>query len=323
MTTLGYALSCEEQPPLELVRHARLAEEAGFDFALISDHFHPWIDRQGESPFVWSVLGGIAEATERLKVGTGVTCPTIRIHPAVVAHAAATTAAMMPGRFFLGVGTGENLNEHVLGDRWPPAAERLSMLEEAVALMRRLWSGDQISHRGDHYTVENARIYTLPEEPPPVVVAAAGTTAAELAGRIGDGLVSVSPDAEVVETFKGAGGEGKPRYGQLHLCYGRDEEQAKRTALEWFPNIALPGELSQELPVPTHFEQAAALLGEDDMAEIAACGPDPDRHVEMIDRFVDAGFDHVYVHQIGPDQQGFFDFYREQVLPRYEATVSA
>jgi coenzyme F420-dependent glucose-6-phosphate dehydrogenase len=323
MTRLGYALSCEEHGPRELVRNARLAEEAGFDFALISDHYHPWIDRQGESPLVWSVLGGIAETTERLRVGTGVTCPTIRTHPAVVAQAAATTAAMMPGRFFLGVGTGENLNEHVRGDRWPPAAERLAMLEEAVAIIRRLWSGEQISHRGDHYKVENARIYTLPEEPPPIVVAAGGTTAAEVAGRIGDGLVGVSPQAEVVETFNAAGGDGKPRYGQVQVCYAEDEEQAKRTALEWFPNIALPGELSQELPAPAHFEQAVELLSEDDMAEIVACGPDPDRHVEMIDRFFDAGFDHVYVHQIGPDQQAFFDFYREQVLPRYEATVSA
>ena len=317
MTTLGYALSCEEHGPSELVRNARTAEEAGFEFALISDHFHPWIDRQGESPFVWSVLGGIAETTERLKVGTGVTCPTIRVHPAIVAQAAATTATMMPGRFFLGIGTGENLNEHVHGDRWPPAAERLAMLDEAVTVIRRLWSGEQVSHRGEHYKVENARIYTLPEEAPPIVVAAGGTAAAEVAGRIGDGLVGVSPDTEVVEIFNTAGGDGKPRYGQVQVCYAEDEERAKQTALEWFPNIALPGELNQELPVPAHFEQAVELLGEDDMAEIVACGPDPARHTEMIDRFVYAGFDHVYIHQIGPDQRGFFDFYREHVLPRY------
>jgi coenzyme F420-dependent glucose-6-phosphate dehydrogenase len=315
MARLGYALSCEEHGPRELVRNARLAEEAGFEFALISDHFHPWIDRQGESPFVWSVLGAIAETTERLRVGTGVTCPTIRTHPAIVAQSAATTATMMPGRFFLGVGTGENLNEHVLGDRWPPTAERLAMLEEAVDVIRLLWSGEQVSHRGEHYKVENARIYTLPDEPPPIVVAAGGTTAAEVAGRIGDGLVGVSPQAEVVDTFDSAGGNGKPRYGQVQVCYAEDEEQAERTALEWFPNIALPGELSQELPAPAHFEQAVDLLDEEDMAEIVACGPDPERHVEMIDRFVEAGFDHIYVHQIGPDQQGFFEFYSERVLP--------
>ena len=317
MATLGYALSCEEHGPRELVRNARLAEEAGFQFALISDHFHPWIDRQGESPFVWSVLGAIAETTERLQVGTGVTCPTIRVHPAIVAQAAATTAAMMPGRFFLGVGTGEHLNEHVHGDRWPPTAERLAMLEEAVAVIRLLWSGEQVSHRGEHYKVENARIYTRPAEAPPIVVAAGGTTAADLAGRIGDGLVGVSPQAETVETFDRAGGEGKPRYGQVQVCYADDEERAKQTALEWFPNIALPGELSQELPVPAHFEQAVELLSKDDMAEIVACGPDPERHIEMIDRFVEAGFDQIYVHQIGPDQRGFIDFYREHVLPHY------
>jgi coenzyme F420-dependent glucose-6-phosphate dehydrogenase len=317
MTRLGYALSSEEHGPRELVRNARLAEEAGFEFALVSDHFHPWIDRQGESPFVWSVIGGIAGATERLELGTGVTCPTIRTHPAVIAHAAATAAAMLPGRFFLGVGSGENLNEHVLGDRWPPVAGRLDMLEEAVEVIRLLWSGDQVSHRGTHYTVENARLYTLPEEPPPVFMAAGGPNAAELAGRIADGLVVVSPQGELAETFDRAGGKGKPRYAQVQVCYAADEDEAKRTALEWFPNIALPGELSQELPVPAHFEQAVELLSADDLAEIVACGPDPERHAEMIDRFVEAGYDDVYVHQIGPDQEGFFDFYRREVLPRY------
>ena len=317
MTTLGYALSSEEHGPRELTRNAGLAEEAGFEFALVSDHFHPWIDRQGESPFVWSVIGAIAQTTERLRVGTGVTCPTIRTHPAIVAHAAATSAAMMPGRFFLGVGSGENLNEHILGDRWPPVAVRLEMLEEAVEVMRLLWGGDQVSHRGKHYTVENARLYTLPDDPPEVFVAAGGPNAAELAGRIGDGLIVVSPEPEVAQKFDDAGGKGKPRYAQVQVCFAADEEEAKGTALEWFPNIALPGELSQELPVPAHFEQSADLLEPDDMAEIVACGPDPERHVEMIDRFVDAGYEDVYIHQIGPDQEGFLDFYRREILPRY------
>src|SRR5919202_36572 len=175
---LGYTLSCEEHGPNELVRNARAAEEAGFEFATISDHFHPWIDAQGESPFVWSVIGGVSQATERLRLGTGVTCPLIRIHPGIVAQAAATSAAMMQGRFFLGVGTGENLNEHILGDRWPAPDERLEMLEEAIVVMRLLWQGGFQRHRGKHYTVENARIYTLPEEPVPVMVAAAQTQAA-------------------------------------------------------------------------------------------------------------------------------------------------
>ena len=317
MTELGYALSSEEHGPLELVRNAARAEQAGFGFALISDHFHPWIDRQGESPFVWSVIGGIAQVTERLRLGTGVTCPTIRMHPAVVAHAGATAAVMMEGRFFLGVGSGENLNEHVLGDRWAPVRDRLDMLEEAVEIIRELWSGKLTSHRGGRYHVANARLYTVPDEPPPVMVAAGGVAAAELAGRIGDGLVLASPSEDAAKKFAESGGEGKPRYGQCHVCWAQAEAEASKTALEWFPNIALPGELSQELPQPAHFEQAASLLSEDDMAEIVACGPDPERHVEMIQRFVDAGCDHVYLHQIGPDQDGFFDFYEREVMPRF------
>ena len=323
MPVVGYALSTEEHAPDALVRNTRLAEETGFEFALISDHYHPWIDRQGESPFVWAVIGALANATDRLRLGTGVTCPTIRIHPAIVAQAAATAAALMPGRFFLGVGSGENLNEHVVGERWPPLAVRLELLEEAIEAIRELWTGKLVSHRGKHYTIENARLYTLPDEPPPLVVAAAGPNAAELAGRMGDGLVGVSPQAEVVEAFDAAGGGGKPRYGQVQVCWAEDEQTAKQTALEWFPNIALPGDLSQELPQPAQFEDASELLSEDDMAEIVACGPDPDRHLEMISRFSGAGFDHVYVHQIGPDQEGFMDFYGREVLPRVSAQAGA
>jgi coenzyme F420-dependent glucose-6-phosphate dehydrogenase len=316
MTALGYALSGEEHGPQALVRNARLAEEAGFEFALISDHYHPWIDEQGQSPFVWSVIGAIAQATERVRLGTGVTCPTIRTHPAIVAHASATAAVQLEGRFFLGLGTGENLNEHVLGDRWPPVATRLEMLEEAIEVIRELWTGKLVSHRGKHYEVENARLYTVPDEAPPLVVAAGGPEAGELAGRAGDGLVGVSPDSETVDAFKQAGGGDKPRYGQVQACWAASEEEGRKTALEWFPNIALPGDLSQELPHPWQFEAAAELLDEGDMGENVACGPDPERHVEMIERFTDAGFDRIYVHQIGPDQEGFFEFYSREVLPR-------
>src|SRR3954454_9824403 len=208
MTSIGYALSSEERKPHELVEQARMAESAGFEFALISDHFHPWLDEQGESPFVWSVLGAIAEATERIPFGTGVTCPTTRIHPAIIAQAAATMATLMPGRFFLGVGTGENLNEHILGDRWPSADERLEMLEEAVEVIRELWEGGLVEHHGKHYTVDRARLYSIPDEPPPIAVAAAAEGAAELAGRIGDALISTSPNEEIVKTFESAGGKG-------------------------------------------------------------------------------------------------------------------
>src|SRR5215212_2388909 len=202
MVEIGYALSAEEHRPGDLVRYAIAAEEAGFPFALVSDHFHPWTDRQGQSPFVWSVIGAIAQATDRLRLGTGVTCPTIRIHPAIVAHAAATSAVMMEGRFFLGVGTGEELNEHILGDLWPAPQVRLEMLEEAIEVMRLLWQGGYQSHLGKHYTVEQARIYTLPAEPPPIAVAAAQPRAAELAGRLGDAFVGVAPESDLVEQFE-------------------------------------------------------------------------------------------------------------------------
>ncbi|MGH2928684.1 MAG: TIGR03557 family F420-dependent LLM class oxidoreductase, partial [Solirubrobacteraceae bacterium] len=232
MPRFGYSLSSEEHPAQALVDQAAAAERAGFEFAGISDHYHPWVDAQGQSPFVWSVLGAIAQRTERLLLLTGVTCPTVRIHPAIVAQAAATTATLLPGRFWLGVGTGENLNEHILGDRWPPTSVRREMLEEAVDVIRQLFTGRQVEHRGRHYTVENARVYSLPEQPPPILVAGAGPKSAELAGRIGDGYVGVAPKGELVEQFEQAGGQGKPKVGQLHVCWSEDPKRASRTALE-------------------------------------------------------------------------------------------
>jgi G6PDH family F420-dependent oxidoreductase len=317
MVELGYALSSEEHQPDFLVRYAKMAEDSGFTFAFISDHFHPWTDRQGHSPFVWAVLGGIAQATDRLQLRTGVTCPTIRTHPAIIAQAAATVAAMMPGRFALGVGSGEALNEHILGDRWPETAVRQEMLEEAVEVIRLLWKGGVQSHHGKHYTVENARLYTLPEEPTPIHVAASGEKAALLAGRIGDGLVSTAPKGEIVETFEQSGGKGKPKFGQLTVCWAKSEAEGKKTALEIWPNAGIPGELGQELPMPAHFEQAAKLVTEETIAKQVVCGPDAKRHVAEIQKYVDAGFDHIYIHQVGPDQEGFMKFYKQDVLPRF------
>jgi coenzyme F420-dependent glucose-6-phosphate dehydrogenase len=316
MLEIGYSLSSEEHAPEDLIHYAHLAEESGFTFALISDHFHPWIDKQGQSPFVWSVIGAISRVTENLKLGTGVTCPTFRIHPAIIAQAAATSAALMPGRFFLGVGTGEALNEHILGDRWPPHDERDARLEEAIELIRQLWQGDEVTFRGDYYTVENARIYTLPDEPPPIIFAAAGPKSAETAGRIADGLCSTAPEKEIVEKFEAAGGDGKPKYGQMTVCWAADEQEAVRTAYEWWPTAAVRGELSQELPTPKFFEQAAKMVKEEDVAQAIICGPDPQRHLEKIKEFADAGFDHVYVHQVGPDQEGFMKFYEQEVIPK-------
>jgi coenzyme F420-dependent glucose-6-phosphate dehydrogenase len=318
MLQIGYALSSEEHAPNELVSCARRAEEAGFTFALISDHYHPWIDQQGQSPFVWSVIGGIAHATTRLHLGTGVTCPTMRIHPAIIAQAAATAAAMMPGRFFLGIGTGENLNEHILGDPWPRYVIRRQMLEEAMEIIRLLWQGGIRSYQGRHYTVANAQIYTLPDEPPPIVVAASGPRSAKMAGRIGDGIISTSPDAELLKAFEATGGNGKPRYGQATACWAESEEEARRIAHQWWPNTGLKGGVNWELSLPAHFQEMAQLVSEDQVSESIVCGPDPKRHIELIKRFADAGYDHVYVHQVGPNQEGFFHFYEREVLPKFQ-----
>jgi G6PDH family F420-dependent oxidoreductase len=318
MTTYGFALSSEDWGPKELVEQARRAEQAGFEFACISDHFHPWLDVQGNSPFVWTVVGGIAATTDRIRLGTGVTCPTVRIHPAIIAQAAATAAAMMPGRFFLGVGSGENLNEHVLGDHWPPVSVRLEMLEEAVEVIRKLWRGKLTSHRGRHYTVENARLYTLPAEPPPIVVSAFGPEATDSAARIGDGWWNTKPDAELLGRFRKAAGGGKPTYGQVKVCWGADQAEARRTAHRLWANMGIPGQLSQELPLPDHFEQAAQLVTEEEATRYTPCGPDPEPYLRAIGQFADAGFDHVYVHQIGPDQEGFFRFWEKELAPKLQ-----
>jgi G6PDH family F420-dependent oxidoreductase len=314
VTAVGYALSSEEHTAVDLVRHASRAEEAGFTFAVISDHYHPWIDRQGQSPFVWGVLGAIAEATDRIRVGTGVTCPTIRIHPAIVAQAAATAATLMPNRFFLGLGTGERLNEHILGSPWPEWDVRAEMLAEAIEVIRRLWEGEVTSHRGRHYTVENARIYSLPDSPPPIYLAAGGSKAAREAARLGDGLIGTGPDEALIETFGEAGGHG-PKLGQVTVCWAETEAEGRRIAREWWPTVAIHGEATQELPSPAHFEQLTASVTEDQVAEVVPCGPDPERHLAKINEYIEAGYDHVYIHQVGPDQAGFIRFAEGELLP--------
>ncbi|MFJ4554154.1 LLM class F420-dependent oxidoreductase [Streptomyces sp. NPDC088817] len=315
MADFGYFLSSEEHNPAELVEQARMAEQAGFTSLWISDHYHPWNDRQGQSPFVWSVVGALSQAVS-LPVETAVTCPLVRTHPAVIAQAAATSAVQLGGRFRLGVGTGEALNEHILGGPWPETSVRLEMLEEALQIIRKLFTGEQTSHRGKHYTVENARLYTLPEQPVPVDVSAFGPQAAEAAARIGDGLITTKPDPALVERFRRGGGGTHPVCGGLKVCWGTDRQEAVRTAHRLWANEQLPGELPQVLPTPRHFEQACELVSEDQVAAAVPCGDDPEAHVEGLHAYVEAGFDTVYVSQIGKDQQGFFDFYRTKVLPR-------
>lgn len=317
MIRWGYTLSSEEFGPLDLVEHAEQAEQAGFDFLTISDHFHPWTTSQGHSPFVWGTIGGVAVRTSRVSLGTGVTCPILRLHPAIVAQASATAAAMMPGRFFLGLGTGEALNEHITGQRWPAVEIRREMLVEAIGIIRKLWTGETVDHWGTYFTVENARLFTPPPEPVPIIVAAAGPKAAELAAEHADGIWSTSPDGDVVQAYRDAGGEG-PCYGQVTLCYGEDEQQARTTALRQWPNAASPGQLSQDLPTWTHFEQLATLVDEDAIAAEVPCGPDPDPVVASVRSYVEAGFDYVHLHQIGPDQRGFLTFWSADVLPRLQ-----
>jgi G6PDH family F420-dependent oxidoreductase len=307
---IGYFLSSEEYDPRELIEQAKKAEQAGFHALWISDHYHPWNDEQGHSGFVWSVIGALAQATS-LPVTTGVTCPTVRIHPAVIAQAAATSAVLHDGRFHLGVGSGEALNEHILGDRWPEADLRLEMLEEAVEVIRLLWQGGQQSHRGTHYTVENARIYDLPDAPPPILVSGFGPKAIDLAARIGDGFATTSPDKDAIQRFRDQGGKG-PVHAGTKVCYGRDEEQARKTAHRLWPNEALPGELAQILPTPSHFEQACELVTPDQLS--APVGPDLDQHLESIKAYEEAGVDELFVQQIGPEQDLFFAEWAPRVL---------
>lgn len=314
MAEIGAFLSSEEHGPRALLEQAKLAEQAGMRAIFISDHFHPWTDRQGESPFVWSVIGAIGASTGH-KVTTGVTCPTVRIHPAILAQAAATTQLLLEGRFVFGVGSGEALNEHILGHRWPGAETRLRMLEEAVDVIRQLWQGKLVNHQGEFYTVENARLYSLPDSPPPLAVSAFGPKAAEVAARIGEGFVTVQPDAGLLGTYRQNGGTG-PSIGALKVCWDQDEKRARKLAHELWPTEVLEGQLAQELPMPAHFEAAASTVTEEMVAEAIACGPDPERHMQAISAYLDAGFDEVYVNQIGPDQEGFFDFYARELRPR-------
>jgi len=314
MTRYGLTLSSEEHSPSHLVELAVAAEEHGFDFVSISDHFHPWISEQGHSPFVWSVLGAIAARTTDIEVGVGVTCPTMRIHPAINAQAVATTASLFGDRFTWGVGTGEALNEHVLGDRWPPAPQRLSMLEEALEIIRALWTGESVTHRGEYYTVEDARIFDLPDESIPVLVSAFGEKSAELAARVGDGLWTTGTKSDVVDAYRSQGGSGDV-WSQLSLCWDEDEESALERAHRVWPNTGLPGQLAQDLRTVEHMEQATSLVTKEQLAESLPIGPDPDPILKSIGEAQDAGIEYIYLHQIGDPMDGFLEFWTEEIAP--------
>lgn len=322
MKRIGYFLSSEEYSPDQLLEQARLAEQAGFEALWISDHYHPWVDEQGESPFVWSMIGALSRVCD-LPVGTAVTCPTTRIHPAIIAQAAATSAALLgPGRFTLGVGSGEALNEHILGDRWPRADERLEMLEEAVEVIRSLWSGELVSHDGKYYEVDTARIYTMPEEVPPIYLSAFGPKALDLACRVADGLISTMPDADSVTRFRKAKGAEAPTQVGFKVAWGATRDEAVDDAHRLWPNSGVPGELSQVLPSPQHFEQAAQLVTRDMTAQSTACGPDAAEHLKAFEPFIDAGFDDIYVANMGPRYAEMIDLYAKEVLPELRHDAS-
>lgn len=319
---IGYFLSCEEFTPAELIEQAVLAEKAGFDGLWISDHYHPWNDAQGQSPFVWSMIGALSQRCT-LPVTTAVTCPTIRVHPAVVAQATATSAVLLEGRFALGVGSGEALNEHIIGGAWPTAPVRLEMLEEAVELMRKLWTGEFVTHRGRHYTVDTARIYTLPDRPPPIYVSGFGPRSTDLAARIGDGYISTMPDRSLVERFRAHGGADKPVKGGLKVCYAASEDEGVKIAHERWANSSLPGELSQVLPSPRHFEQASTLVDPETTRSQIVCGSEPAAHAAAFQPYLDAGFDEVYVANIGPHYREMLKLYGEQVLGSLRVSTAA
>lgn len=311
---IGIFLSSEEHGPRDLVRYGAAAVETGFDALSVSDHFHPWVGEQGNSPFVWNVLGGLAATNPGIRLGTGVTCPTVRIHPAIIAQAAATTTLMVDD-FFFGIGSGEYLNEHVLGDRWPTTDVRLEMMEESVEVMRALWTGDEVTHHGPHYTVENARLYSVPDTPPPVIVSAFGPKAAEVAARIGDGMATTSPDDEVISTFRDAGGEG-PVIAFVKICWGPDEQGCRELIHRLWPNSGLPGELAQELKTPAHFEQASELVDEETAVGSTSVGPDPEVHAASLRTYLEAGATELHVQQIGTAQEDMYRFLQSEVLPR-------
>ncbi|MFE6401024.1 TIGR03557 family F420-dependent LLM class oxidoreductase [Streptomyces alboflavus] len=320
---VGYKLAAEAFGPTELVRQAVLAEQAGFDFVEISDHYHPWLDIQGHSPFAWSVLGGIAAKTSRIGLATGVTCPTVRYHPAIIAQAAATLALMSDNRFVLGVGSGERLNEHVVGPGFPETVPpRHDMLREALEIIRLLWQGGYRSYEGKHLQLRDARVFDLPDEPPLIAVAASGPPSARLAAELGDGLFATEAKADITRHYREAGGAG-PRYAEVPMAWAPDEHTAAKAALET-SRWALTGwKVMSELPNPVNFEAATATVREEDVREKFACGTDPERFLAAAQPFVDAGFDHLVMQNAGPDPDGFIDFYQRELDTRIRQLTPA
>jgi G6PDH family F420-dependent oxidoreductase len=319
---IGYKLATEGFSPKELIRQAVLAEQAGFDFVEMSDHYHPWVEAQGHSAFTWSLLAVIAAKTERIGLATGVTCPSMRYHPAVIAQAAATMALLSDGRFTLGVGAGERLNEHVTGEGFPARRVRHERFREALEIIRLLWQGGYRSYDGKHLQLEDARVFDLPEELPLIAVAASGPESARIAAELGDGLFAVEPDGDLVGSWRGLGGRG-PAYGEMPLAWAQDEESAVQAVLEK-NSFALSGwKVMSELPNPVNFEAVTATVTPDQVREAFACGPDPKRHLDVARQYADAGFDHLVAMNAGPDPDGFMDFFTRELAAPLRALTPA
>jgi G6PDH family F420-dependent oxidoreductase len=316
MTEFGYTAMCEQTPVRQLVSDLVAAEAAGFDFSVMSDHYSPWIEEQGHSGYAWSVLGAAAQATSRLPLMTFVTCPTFRYHPAVVAQKAATMGILSAGRFTLGLGAGERLNEHVIGGGWPSARIRHERLAEAAEIIRDLFSGDYVHYSGRHFEVDHARLFDLPDTPVPIGIAVSGPESIEVAASHGDAMIATEPDGELVSQYAQVAGEGRPRYGQLPLCYGPDEAACRARARELW-RWAMPGwHVMAELPDERSFAAASEQVTEDDVAELVPCGPDTQRHVEAARQWVEAGFTHLALVQVGAGQQaGFMEWAESELLP--------
>lgn len=319
MVEIGYTMMCEQRSPKDLVEDVVLAERAGFDFSVISDHYHPWLEEQGHAGYAWSVLGAAAQATERIPLMTYVTCPIVRYHPAIVAQKAATMSILSGGRFRLGMGAGENLNEHVVGGGWPSADTRHEMFREAIEIIRKLFEGGYKTYRGEYFDVEGAKLFDLPEEPPEIGVAVSGKPSAELAGELGDFVISTEPKSELIEMFSEAGGSGKPGVAQIPVCYGPDEAECVRLAREQFRWAMTGWKVQAELPNPVNFDAATSTVREEDMAGMIPCGPDADAIVEGVKQFTDAGFSHVALVQIGDRQKEFCDFYESELSSKLKS----
>jgi G6PDH family F420-dependent oxidoreductase len=315
---LGYTMMTEQAGPKDLVSHVVGAEEVGFDFAVSSDHYFPWLDEMGHAPHAWTVLGAAAQATSRIPLMTYVTCPSFRYHPAVVAQKAATLQLLSDGRFTLGLGAGENLNEHVVGAGWPPADVRQEMLVEAIQVISDLFDGGYTNFRGEHFDVESAKLFDLPEKRVPIGVAVSGPQSCQIAGELADAMIAVEPDAELGERFDAAGGAGKPRIGQMPICYDTDRDAAVTRAHSLFRWFGLGWKVNAELPGTQAFDSASQFVREEDVAGSIPCGDDVDAVVAAAKAYADAGFTHLALVQIGGDAQApFLDWTRRQLAPAW------